>query len=227
MSSQIIEVSTGDNAIQLGVAQIARTLDIGNTWNEIRIVARVKMAVATTFGGGLFYMGVQNGTTPLVNDAVGPGNFWGLYQQSTWTHNAGTPDYFTGANNIYCARKRGTTLTTPTFFSSVNAMRVASTDNHVLFGYQIDKTSPTTADFGLMHPNSTSVSPSDMTNADFLALLDNSVTPANYYNTTNSTSGGPWDVDEATYGNLDTVVLSWRSNFQQMIVADIGVNVIS
>ena len=227
MSSQIIEVVSGDNALQIGLGQAARTLSIGNAWNEIYIVMRYKLANPYTFAAGKLYMGVQNGTTNLVNDASGPGNFFGLYQQGTWTHNAGTPDYFSGSNNLYGLRKRGTTTTSPTNFISVNTMRLASTDNHTLIGFGINKTTSTAATFRFLYPNSTVTSPADMSNADFLAALDESVLPTNYAKTALGVAAGPWDVDEATYGNLDTIVLSWRSSATELICTDLGVSVIS
>lgn len=227
MSQEIIEVVSGDNAIKLGLKQFARTLSIGNTWNEIYIVMRYKLNNPRTFTAGKLLFGVQNGTTNLLYDPSGPGNFWGMYQQGTWTYNSGTPDYFSAASNLQAFRKRGTTFTTPTNFISVNNMRVASTDNHTLIGFGINKTTPTATTFRFLYPNSTSVSPSDMSNADFLAALDESVLPANYAKTALGISAGPWDVDEATYGNLDTVCVAWRSEATELICTDLGVSVIS
>lgn len=228
MSAKIIEVATGDNAIQLGHRQMGRILSVGGGWNDLRIVMRVKMsAVAEPMPALSFWLGVQAGTTNFVNDAAGPTQWWGIYNQLAWAYAAGTPDYFVGNSNMEGHRKRGTVVSSMTAFANAHNFRIASVDNHVLIGYRIQKTTPTATKFAMGFPNSTSVSPSDATNAQFLAALEGTW-PTNYLtDATPGAAGGPWDVDEAGFGDLDTVVLSWRSSFQQMIVSDIGAAVIS
>lgn len=227
MSAKIIEVTSGDNAIQLGYHQMGRTMSIGSTWNDIRIVARVKMAEASQIiKADVLRLGVQAGTTNFVRDVAGPTNYFGMTNEYAFDYTAGSPDYFSAASSQWqTMRKRGTTTTVPLSFLSTANDRIFSTTNHTLIGFRIQKTTPSDTKFAFLHHDSAS-SPADMSNAQFITALEGTF-PSGYSENTPGITGGPWDVDEATYGDLDTVVVAWASNFQQLIVTDIGVGVIS
>ena len=99
-----------DKKIVLENDTLTRALNIGTTWNAVRIGMRFAVdssLAASTMNGKLFYFGMCAGTVNTVGAAT-TDNFIGVRSIDSNAYNAGPPPYF-GAMTLFNTTRSGTT----------------------------------------------------------------------------------------------------------------------
>jgi hypothetical protein len=198
----------------------ARPLDIGVSWNKIRVALRFSMTdPGASIGGLSFGVGLCDGQTNILGDATTDHFVGALVNANTWTRGAGPPVTFYPANVLGAKRVSTTLTTTTTMHTPASGMIAAdpATGYRVLFFVDITKGSPNFTIGGFVHQ---SASPSDVSYdtfrlqaeaaspslTDHLAMVDRTIA-----------------VDEATDGFLDSVNIWWSSSAGLIEISDTAI----
>jgi hypothetical protein len=132
-----------DQRASLGNDQVLRLIDVGNTWNKIRLALRLSInTTATISGTPRFYFGMCDGTDSELSGAgsMTTAEFVGIFSTSaTWNYSSlATPSVVTGT--VQACRR---VATTNTLSGSENLTLTTDPANYRCFlAVTIDRTTP-------------------------------------------------------------------------------------
>tara|TARA_R110000772_G_scaffold249530_2_gene364014 strand:+ start:123106 stop:123825 length:720 start_codon:yes stop_codon:yes gene_type:complete len=219
--------SENDNKFKMSGSNISRIMDIGGSWNTLRIglrLAFVQDASATTpvTGTPRFYFGVGNGSSSPIG-AESPVHFVGLYSNETeWTLKATGNDCYgaTGTTSGFDFKAMKVVDGVVTESASSVALGSVSAQPDVaracLF-IEIVKGSPFTVK--LYAPNDAGTDTDTNLDAFFSVMEESTMSAlANY-----ALSGAKnVTVDESTDGTLNAFQCSWDRTLQKVEISDVA-----
>jgi len=220
MSTAITEVVIGaenDKRIVLNNSQIVRRLHIGNDWNVGSFYLLLNTVVPTlppnmTAGNmptAPFQFGFCSSVSNTPADAYRR-HAWFFYDQGNGVYNSGTTcPYYTFNNNMRFARYQDDVITNISFLAATTARRVSAdgTTARTILGIRMSKANTAQVSGAFTYRSSTTTDPSDVDYNDLMSIAEGTA-PSGYTIGTLGFGGGPWAIDEATYGPLDSVFIS-------------------
>ena len=237
MSASIISRTYGgitDHKLVLSQDECGRSMSIGSTWNQIRVLMRFTVncngLTSNTYSPSFFF-GLCSGTTDMV--AGNTTNFLGLETRTdgAWIYTAGSPPYLAvGYESFYATKKVGTTVTNAGATIGYGNF-VADTGTRNVLGFEITVGSPNYT-VGIYSTYALAAIPHDMLYSEmFIALQADS--PLNCARAltdfAHGTVGGPnyYDYEskaiafDQSAGALDTVNLWWGLTAHTFEISDI------
>lgn len=211
MSVELITYGS-DRRLELGAAEAVRAPVYLDDWTTIRIGLQISMnAVASNIvSTPVLAFGVCNGNTNVLAAATADHVVGIRPNQATWTYNAGPPSYFAVGSSAAWQqfKKIGTVVST---VNTPNIAKYISNTTTVRTGWflEITKGSPNYT-FRVAHPVSAAASQSDVTDTEFVTIMELSTlvdigTVKTNYNSVVSTSLAVSEAD----GVLDHIFVYW------------------
>lgn len=219
MSRAIVDIISGsDRAVEITNDEGKRTLSFGANWNTIIVGMNIQVSAAATWpmDAGGFGIGLMSGTTNG-RYAATPGHWVGL---TSWGgNNINTPTNGFRSNDTYVYRQQNGTPDASSDFGYATISGVGRT----FFGFVAVRGTPTS-----IYPLWTGYNGDvgDIDDATFWEALE-SLSYTNARGVLGSTlyaaaTPHTLTLDEATYGDLDSVSVFWPQVTQKLRVAAIG-----
>jgi hypothetical protein len=209
--------------------QIGRTISIGSDWQWLRIAVLYEFYSSSvahqTMVSPKMYVGLSAGTSSMAGNS-NTRYFLGFTTDSTLTLSRigvdGRPGYYIGNTSSYITVKSGSSefnssarmsVYYPSFSTGSDRIR-----NYLFIDYVKSNTTPGDWSIYLFHKVTGSAAITDFTPANFYAFIPTETASASTYNRWSFTM----PVSESTYGNLDTVNISWNSS-QSLEISEVAV----
>jgi hypothetical protein len=216
-----------DQRSSLGNDQIIRTINVGNTWNKIRVGLRMCIVPQTNITGTpKFYVGVCNSTNAAGNNGAGSrvtNHFLGMLSTSaTWTFTNGAfAPFFAVA---FTAVKRIGTIDTTD--GANNATITASAPLLRCFlAVDIDKTNPSAVTVEFIGISNANTGVFDVSLTDFFTQLKSD--PVVFTGYSKFSLSTTLTINEGTDGILNAVNISWMKTLERMEFSDVSYHVFS
>lgn len=214
--------SETDQRLVVDGAYYARPLRWGNDWTKIRVGVRFGVNRTSAWTSPpYFYMGLSSGSAAFpTNNVAGCPQFFGWRTNSDWVYN--TDIDRTIANNSTSGKKKVVVKNGTTTESDVTTANYlyarTSTVRRACMIMEITKGSPWSLNLYSQNDSTAEITLAIFNDAMQAGTISTTYFPYTSLATTET-------VDEATYGDLDTLVLSWlgTGNSNAFEISDIAV----